>query len=192
MVVQREVDQFGLDGSILLAVRLVLIQIWPWIVDHVLVIEHVGQCAHSYADNGFQVQLEVLNPLDDAALLRQLGHIWVVLLLDFFHCLPSDIKVRTCLPMHVDGGELPPDLGVVPRGIRCNDDTLLRLGGESVWKLGEVDVVHNLAYWLLQSSEDIFKLVREVLEEILWHGDALILQTLPRVFWHLHLGSCFP
>ena len=125
MVVQREFSQIGLDGFILLAVRLVLLHIWPWLVGHVLVIEHVGQCAHLYANDGVQVQLEGLNPLGDAALLRQLVHIWFVLLLELFHRLPLDIEFRKCLLMHVDGGEIPLDLGVVPRVIPYNNDTLL-------------------------------------------------------------------
>ena len=76
-VIRREVGQLGLDGSILLAVWLALLKIWHWLVDHVLVVEHEGQCAHSYADNYVQVHLEGLNPLDDSSLLCQFGHIWV-------------------------------------------------------------------------------------------------------------------
>ena len=90
--------------------RLIGGQRWPRGGRSALV-NYIHDGAIMHAHDGVAVQLKGFNPIYDAAFL-ELGHLWIILLLQLFQSVPLNLKVCQRLPVHDVWSQRPTDLGV--------------------------------------------------------------------------------
>ena len=102
----------------------------------------VDQQTVANANNCIQMQLEVIYPSYYAAVLCELWHLRIILLLEVSQCIPLDVEVSQCLPMYVSWRDVPPNLVIESRRFRSNRDALPGLQQYAVRIHSDELVVH--------------------------------------------------
>ena len=121
------------------------------------------------------MQLLGLDPLENAPLLAQLGDLRIILLCLILEGFSLHIKVGQRLPTHVGWSNLTPDLGVVPRGVDRNNDTLLRCGGYVHRVSLGVDRCDNGSNRLPHGLEQVVQVVLVKIKQVFRIVDPLLL-----------------